>query len=821
MKIPVSWLREFVELPSSLEELTTVMDDLGLVVEGVEHVGEGLADVIIARVEKIDAIEGADKVRLVTVEAGNGPLEIVCGAMNFAVGNHVPLAPVGAVLPGGFEIALRKMRGVTSNGMLCSARELKLSDDHEGLMILDEMMTPVVGQKLVDALGITPDVVLDISIEGNRPDAWSVLGVARDLATRLATPLCQPTGARPTSGVATSSVARGFIDAPALCGRLTLSVLTNVVVGPSPAHIAQRLTMAGMRPISNVVDASNLVMLELGQPTHPYDVAKVAGGVIGVRAARTGESLVTLDGVERPLAQPGRGLGDAGEDCVIVDGNDTVIGLAGIMGGASSEISDETTSVLIEAAFFDPMTIARSSKRHGLRSEASNRFERGVDPELALSAVARFVEILKQSSPDVVWLDEPIDVRGALPTPPVIELRPGDIARTLGVDIAPEVVTQILEGLDFDVRSQGSLVVVPPARRLDIRSGAAGRADVIEEIARLFSYGRLPRRTPTWPQPGGLSATQKTRRRIRDAMVDLGANEVWTATLGSDSDFDVLHPGAPRVRITNPLASEESVLRQSLIVGVVRAWGRNEERGLGDVVLCEIGTVFTHPDATATPRETRGGDGGQIVLSLPEERERATLLLGRKGDSAASAVALWHTLALRLGLKGSVVRSSTEVVAGLHPTRSGWIELNGARLGTIGEIDTTVIDAVTNVASRRLGVIDLDLQAVFSAVAEASLDQFVAVPSRFPTASLDLAFTTPDAVHASDVAAALAVSHQLVQDVSLFDVYRGASLPEQTRSLAYAIRLGAEDRTLSEKEVGQVRDELIAAAGALGASLRG
>ena len=256
------------------------------------------------------------------------------------------------------------------------------------------------------------------------------------------------------------TVAVAGIDAPDLCGRLTLSVLRNVVVGPSPSWVAQRLLAAGMRPISNVVDASNLVMLELGQPTHPYDASRVAGRTLRVRAARPGETLVTLDGVERALARPGRGLGDTGEDCVIVDGNDTVIGLAGMMGGSSSEISETTTEVLLEAAFFDPMTIARSSKRHRLRSEASARFERGVDPQLALRAAARFVYVLRESVPALEWLAQPLDVRGVMPEPVTVELREGDVARLLGVALETDEVTRLLEGLGFHVEPAGSTLRV-------------------------------------------------------------------------------------------------------------------------------------------------------------------------------------------------------------------------------------------------------------------------------------------------------------------------------------------------------------------------
>jgi phenylalanyl-tRNA synthetase beta chain len=824
MKIALSWLQEFVGLRESPDELRAILDDLGLVVEGIEHVGAGLEDVIVARVDDIRPIAGADRIRLITVDAGAGPLQIVCGAMNFVVGQHVPLAPVGAVLPGGFEIAQRKMKGVVSNGMLCSARELGLNDDHEGLMILDEIIDPVVGEPLLEALGIAADVVFDITVEGNRPDAWSVEGVARDLATRLGRPLASPVLATPDGDLRTDQFAHGGIDDPDLCGRLTVSVLRDVRVGPSPGWVRRRVESAGMRSISNVVDASNLVMLELGQPTHPYDAAKVAGETLRVRRARRGEVLETLDGVVRELAKAGRGLGDTGEDCVIVDGADKVIGLAGIMGGASSEISDDTTDVLLEAAFFDPMTIARSSKRHGLRSEASNRFERGVDPQLALRAVARFVAILRESVPGVRWLGEPIDVWGIVPTPPRVELRDGDVERSLGVSIPSSEVVGILEGLGFSVEIRGDdLMVTPSTARLDVRSGVAGRADVIEEIARLFSYRRLPRHTPTWPQPGGLTDRQKFRRRVRDVVVDLGAFEAWTPTLGSDADFDLLHSGVARVRVTNPLASEESVLRATMLTGLVRVWGKNVERGTGDVVLSEIGMVFTHPDVAGQPRATKGGAGGAVELELPVENERLTVVLGRLGDDAVTAVAFWATLAGRLGLADVVARTPRAVPAGLHPTRCAQLvdRLSGASLGFVGEVDADLVNTMTSPnSSRRLGVIDLDLDALVDFERATRQSPLAVVPSRYPSAVIDLALVTPESVHAQDLAHELRAASPLVESVELFDVYRGANLTPGTRSLAYRVRFSSLERTLSEGEVSSTRELLIDFARALGATLR-
>ena len=824
MKISLTWLREFVELPETTDELRVILNDLGLVVEGVEHVGEGLEDVVVARIDEIRAIEGADRVRLVVVDAGNGPLEIVCGAMNIDLGEHVPLAPVGAVLPGGFEIARRQMRGVTSNGMLCSSRELGLGDDHRGLMVLDDLIDPVVGVGLLEALSITPDTVFDITVEGNRPDAWSVEGVARDLATRLGRPLNAPPLAEPNGSATSDSYAGAGIDAPDLCGRLTVSVLRNVVVGPSPAWVVARVQGAGMRAISNVVDASNLVMLELGQPTHAYDAAHVAGRTLRARRARPGETLETLDGVLRELAVAGRGLGDTGEDCVIVDGDDRVLGLAGIMGGAASEISAVTTDVLLESAYFDPMAVARSSKRHALRTEGSNRFERGVDPQLSLRAAARFVHVLRESCPGLEWLRDPLDVYGVVPTSPTVEFSTNDIERVLGVAIATDEVTSMLRGLRFDVRVSGErFTVVPPSARPDVRSGAAGSADVIEEIARLHGYGRLPRHTPTWPEPGGLSERQKLRRHLRDVVVDLGAVECWTPTLGSDGDFDLLRPGVARVRITNPLASDESVLRPTMVTGLVRVWGRNLERGTGDAVLCELGNVFTHPDVASTPRMTKGGVGGSVTLSLPEENERLTVVLGREGDDATTAVAFWSTLAERLALADVVARAVPEPPPGFHPTRSARLvdRDSGAVLGFVGEVDPALVeDLVASVPARRLGLLDVDLDALCDPTRATRRSDFAKVPGRFPSAVIDLALVTPLSVHAQDLAFELRGASEFVERVTLFDVYRGGNLPEGFRSLAYRVRFSSDERTLSESDVATARSQLIARAESLGATLR-
>ncbi len=822
MRISLAWLRDFVDLPESPEELRATLDDLGLVVEGIERVGEGLEDVVVARVERIAPIPGADRIRRVVVEAGAGPLEIVCGAWNFHEGDRVPLAPVGAVLPGGFAIARRTMRGVTSNGMLCSGRELGLSEDHAGLLVLNDQPGAEPGRHLIEVLGLTPDVVFDVSVEGNRPDAWCVEGVARDLAVRLSRPLRAPRLASPGGVTPTSALAGARVEAPELCGRLTVSVLRHVTIAPSPPWVAQRLRAAGMRPISNVVDASNLVMLELGQPTHPYDRDRVAGSTLGVRRARAGETLTTLDGVERRLATSGRGLGDTGVDGVIVDGEDRVLGLAGIMGGAASEITEATTEVLLEAACFDPMAIARSSKRHGLRTEASARFERGVDPTLALRAVARLVAVLEESSPGLEWLAEPLDVTGDLDEVPTLTLAATDVAGLLGTAVEAAEVRRLLTGLDFVVEGDDPFVVRPPARRRDVRAGLEGRADLIEEVARLHGYGRLARRVPSWPEVGGLSDRQRMRRRLRDAAVALGALEVWTPTLVAPSEHGLLALGPP-VAVANPLSAEESVLRATCVTGVARAWLRNLERGRGDVALCEVGTVFTHPAVAVHPRRTRGGVGGRSEVALPEEGERLTLLLGRPGDDAVAATVLARALLGRLALRDVVVRALAEAPPGVHPTRAAALvdRVSGARLGVVGEVDPALVAHLAGgEAPRRAGLVELDLDALFDPARATPAPRAIRLPSRFPSAVIDLAFVTPDALNAQDLAHALGATDERVESVALFDVYRGGAVPSGARSLAFTLRLSSPERTLDEREVAQLREALIESGRALGASLR-
>ena len=826
MRVPISWLASYVTLPDSLDELVATLDDLGLVVEGIERVGEGLDGVVVAEVERIDAIKGADRIRLATVTDGRSSIEVVCGAWNYEVGSLVPFAPVGTVLPDGMAISQRTMRGVVSNGMLCSGRELGVGEDHAGLLVLDAR-TATPGQPIAEVLGIERDVVLDLAIEGNRPDAWCVEGVARDLAARYAQPFEAVVPDLPLPAVDGASIAVEIVDAD-LCGRFVATELHGVVVVASPPWLARRLELAGMRPINNVVDASNYVMLELGQPTHAYDLERLGRHAIRVRRAATGEQLELLDGSTIELAVDSGAIGDTGEDLAICDGDDVPVGLAGVMGGASSEIGPATTSVLLEAAWFEPLAVARSAKRHRLRTEASVRFERGCDYASCDRASARFVELLAMSSPGLCVVGAPIDARGELRQPAALKVDTDAIEGVLGVRLGLDEVARLLAAIGFEVADgDGSLTVVAPTGRPDVREAPFGVADVAEEVARLHGYAALPTRVPSWPAAGGLGHVVRVRRVVREALVGLGALEAWTAAIVPAEDAVLLGDDAERIRLTNPVAADAPFLRSSLLPGLLGAVRRNAERRQGDIALFEIGVVFTHPSIAPVARVERGGPGGGELVKLPSEDERVALLLARPHDDARSAVAAWRALAAALRLAHTrldPVGLSTPL--GMHPTRCAAIvdKGTGAVLGHVGEVDPDVAArAIPGLESaRRLGWLDVDLGVLADHEAVPRASELASVPSRFPTSDVDLAFVLDESVHVEDLKALLRdAAGELCESVECFDAYRGPGVPAGSRSLAMRVRLGADDRTLSEEALASTRARMIdAATQSLSATLR-
>jgi phenylalanyl-tRNA synthetase beta chain len=845
--VPLSWLRDFAPFPEEPGPLAAALDDLGLVVEGTEVVGEGLVDVVVVRVEEIAAIDGADRIRRVVVHDGAGPVEVVCGAWNFDAGDLVALAPVGSVLPGGFAIGRRKMKGVVSNGMLCSGRELRLSDDHEGILKLTGIDGARPGLPLTEVLGIEPDVIFDIAVEANRPDAWCMAGVARDLAARLGLSFTVPvTSALPpvvndraaaapagmsTDGPPVDTLTTVRVDDLDLCPRLSARVVTGIDVGPSPSWMARRLTLAGMRPINNVVDASNYVMLELGQPTHPYDLDRLPGQGLVVRRAEPGETLVTLDGVTRQLGRPGPGLGDTGQDCLICDAEGSPVGIGGIMGGESSEIGESTRRVLLESAYFLPMAIARTSKRLGLRTEASARFERGCDPAGTDRAATRFCELLALTGgAGMAVASGTLDVRGTVPAPVEMTVRTTRINALLGTDLSAEDVSGLLAplGIGAEPAAGGdgeSLRVTVPTYRPDIRPAPLGQADIAEEVARTYGYSRIARRTPSWPQPGRLTPFQRERRLLKDVVCGTGAHEAWTTTFVTEDDQVAAGFPPPYVEVTNPLVESERFLRASMAPGLIRAVLYNTERRQGDLRLFEVGSVFHHPGGPAPDPDPDAPGAGTTS-------DRLCVILAGDGDDAWSAVATWRTIADALRLDHSElgeVSLADPAGRALHPHRSAsvWVptgepaEGPGAEgppniAGVLGELHPSLVGELGLVnpdgRPRRVGWVDLDLGVLLDPARTPRRPDEARPVTRFPSSDIDLAFVVDESVPALSVERTLRhAGGTALESVELFDVYRGPSIGDGARSLAFRLRFSALDHTLDDEETGRLRSVCIEA----------
>ncbi|HLT17005.1 MAG TPA: phenylalanine--tRNA ligase subunit beta [Acidimicrobiales bacterium] len=782
MKVLLSWLRDFAPFEGDPVALGDELSDLGMAVEDVQLVGEGLDGIVVARVLETRPIPGANKIHQVIVDAGDGePLEIGCGAFNMAPGDLVPLATIGTVMPNGMEIRRRKMAGVWSNGMLCSARELGLGDDHDGIYLLPRHLEP--GTPFAEAMGIERDVLWDLEINPNRPDAMSMAGVARDLAARLGLPfqLPEPTP-RTVPADRVSGVTVEILD-PDRCGSFEARVLRDVTVGPGDPKMAARLALVGMRSINNVVDVSNYVMLELGQPNHPYDLAKVAGPGFRIRRARDGEVLTTLDDVERTLGA---------EDLLICDGADQPVGLAGIMGGADSEISEATTDVLLEMAWFEPIGIVRSSRRHKLRSEASARFEKGTDPEVVDLAMRRFAELLGAPLEDGRAV-----ATGQLPERPRVRLRTQRVARLLGTDLGRDRIAAVLEPIGFATTPVGDdLDVQIPSWRYD----ASTEIDVIEEVARHHGYSQLGKTVPRSPITGRLTQRQLDRRWLRAVLVGRGVTEAMPMPFLAPGELARCGQADDGIRITNPLVAEQSVLRTSLLPGLVGAVAYNWSHRNHGVRLFEIGHVFLRP---ADPD-----------ADLPVEREVLAAVLA--GAEAPEAVHLWRVVVEALGVKG--IELANAEVPGLHPTRSARLTHGGEPLGALGEVDPAVLDAYG--IGERVAYLEVDLTTLLDLPHG---DEAWRPFSLFPSSDIDLAFEVDDAVPATAVEDAIrGAGGDLLWSVSLFDVYRGEGVGEGRRSLAYRLRFQAPDRTLTDAEVAELRAQVIAAVeGGLPASLRG
>jgi phenylalanyl-tRNA synthetase beta chain len=837
MRVPLSWLREVVDLPTgagAVRDVARRLTRAGFVVEGIETAGGAvIGPVVTGRVlEYADEPQKNGKtVRWCQVQVGEGdPRGIVCGAHNFAVGDVVVVALPGSVLPGDFAISARKAYGHVSDGMICSSRELGVGDDHEGILVLPEG-TPV-GRPAVDLLGLA-DEVLDVAVTPDRGYALSLRGLGRELATSYGVPFRDPAALDMTAASAEGWPVR--VDDRSGCTRFVARTVTGLdPAAASPLWLSSRVRAAGMRPISLAVDVTNYVMLELGQPIHGYDGDRLAGEIV-VRRARAGERLRTLDGAERALDP---------EDLLITDGSGP-IGIAGVMGGGSTELSASTTSVVVEAAHFDAVSIARSARRHKLPSEASRRFERGVDPELAPAAAQRVVDLLvalggATAEPGVTEIVAPR-------TPRTIALPAGRVSRTAGREVAVEVVRLRLEQVGCAVEGDDPLTVTPPSWRPDLRDPA----DLDEEVLRLEGYESIPSRVPQAPAGRGLTWPQRARREVTRALADAGLVETPTYPFVGPAAVSALGlpEGDPRraaVRLANPLSEEEPLLRTTLLPGLLAALGRNTGRGNGDVGLFETGLVFLPrpgaPDTAprlAVDRRPTPEELDRVEAALPAQPTHLAVVLtgdaelpgwwGRGRPATwADAVEAVRTAARAAGAAVTVRRGER---APWHPGRCAELVVSGpGRDGSPGErvVGEQVVGWAGELHPRVLEALGLPPR---TCAAEVDLDLVVAAGgglpsaphlSTYPVAKEDVALVVDADVPAAEVEAALrAGAGPLLESLRLFDVYTGPQVGEGRRSLAYALRLRAPDRTLTVEEATAARDGAVAeAARRTGAQLR-
>ncbi|MEE8375692.1 MAG: phenylalanine--tRNA ligase subunit beta [Acidimicrobiia bacterium] len=794
MKVPLVWLQEFIDLPTTdVEELSYAFDMLGLTVEGVEELRADWSEVVVGKVLEIAPHPDADKIRVCQVDTGSGPTQIICGAWNFEAEAMVTVAAPGATLPGAFEIGRRTIRGVESNGMICSERELGLGDDHAGILVLDG--DPEIGTPFADIIEL-PDLVFDLEITPNRPDAMSMLGVARDLAAHFDVEHRMPEIQMSTVDGSTEITVQ--VDDPVGCRRFTAREITGVTVGQSPFNIRHRLHKIGVRSISNVVDTTNYVMFELGHPLHAFDADSIAGARLVVRRASVGEMLVTLDDEERALSP---------EDLIIYD-DDGPTSMSGTMGGARSEVSGTTKRVLMEAASWDPPTIMYMSRRHDLRSEASTRFERGVDPNLADIANQRASAMVAALTGGEI-LDGAVDVVGTPAAPAVVELRLSEVERLLGSGFTVDSVSAILSRLGMGVEGSDPMIVTVPTYRPDVTRAA----DLIEEVARIHGFDNFEATLPSGPS-GGLTPEQHRQRTLQMALTGAGLHQA--VNLPFVSVDDVAHFGSgpaesELLTVKNPLREEESKLRPTMLPGLLDAIRYNIGHGARSVGLFEIGKVFSSDPDEEDPRLPAQPD--RVAWAVVGDVGTQTLDGSFVKANGAASLALWRRVAKSLGLNEVEIRTSS--APGFHPGRTAEILIAGVPVGYVGEISPRVGRAFE--ITDRVAVAELDLTPLLTPVSPVQAK----MPSVFPFIEFDLSFLVDSSQNVSELLAVMrSAGGDLIETERVFDEFVSPDLGDK-KAVAVRYRLRASDRTLTNDDAGPIRAAMIDAAQKTGAVLRG
>jgi len=789
MLVSLNWLKELVTTDTTPDRLTDMLTMAGVEVEAAEEVRPDFEKVIVGRILKISPHPNADKLVLCEVDAGGqSPLGIVCGAANMKEGDKVPVAVVGARLVGDIEVKKTNIRGEPSAGMMCSERELGFGDDHSGIMILPSD-APVGGA--FDEIMELNDVVLELGITPNRPDCLSMIGVAREVAAITRTQARLPQFDVPEKGPETASLTSVTIDDAAGCPRYAARVVTGVKIGPSPAWMQQRLIKVGLRPLNNVVDITNYVLMELGHPLHAFDYDKLGENRIVVRCARAGESITTLDGVERELSE---------RMLVIADALNPVA-IAGVMGGTDSEVTEQTETVLIESAYFDPVSIRRTSKALGLSTEASYRFERGADPEMAIIALDRAAALMAELAGGKI-ARERIDEYPRKIVSPEVGLRYERIGRILGIEAPEEEVASILSSLGFEILSEhaDALEVRVPTYRPDVTA----EIDLIEEIARIHGYDKIK---VTYPQDSAIMTRGLQpvpfEEKCRGALRASGFSEVITLSFGAPAgmaDFCDGDDGADArmVKMKNPLTEDASVLRTSLIPGVLLSIRTNVNAGNKDLKIFEVGKAFWPVGGQALPEEHTLICAAATGLSSPTNWREQPVDVDFF-DLKGSVEALFESL----GFKDvDTARASHN---GFHPGMCADISIGGKTVGKLGEIHPDVLDRYE--IGQKVFLFEVDLDSVDDR--PDALRRYAKL-SRFPSAERDLAVVVDESVEAAALNSAMAeVGGNILKSICLFDIYRGKQVGEGKKSLAFSLRFQSGDHTLTDDEIGAASGKIV------------
>ena len=788
MKVSVRWLKEYVDLSVPLEELCERLTMAGLEVGGVEVIGEGWNDIWVGEIVEVNAHPNADRLRLVAVDIGKQRPTVVCGAPNVKVGDKVAFACVGAHLIDGHsgekaQLKPAKIRGVVSEGMVCSEKELGISDNHEGIMVLSPEAT--IGTPLSEYLG---DTILDLDITPNRPDCLSVIGIAREVAALTGSKMHIPEISYEESEKPIASYAAVEIVEPNLCPRYCASLLTGIKISASPEWLQRRLSACGMRPINNIVDVTNYVMLEYGQPLHAFDYNEIRGKQIIVRRAGSGEIITTLDGVERKL----------NPDILVIADKERAIAVAGIMGGGDAEVTDNTADVLIESANFNQAVIHRGSLGLRLGSEASLRFEKGLSRDLPLVALERATQLMAELAGGKV-AEGIIDVYPGKQQREAVILPVADIKRLLGVEMEAGEISRNLELLGFDCRqtkSNSKIQVGIPWWRTDISCAA----DVVEEVARIIGYDKIPTTMLSSQLPKHEPTPMLSlRRQLRSILVSCGFQEVLTYSLTSMEMLSrlspQLKPTAPTpMKVANPMSREQEYLRTSLRAGVLSVLARNIRHQEGDIRLFEMGKVFL-------PRER----------DLPQEKEMlCAVLSGSKnglfwGGRDVSidffvAKGIVESILYRLGVVARFEQNEDESVC---PGRSASVIIGDDVLGVVGELHPKVLEAFELSEAVYLIEIDLDRLASFAT----ALKEYQPIP-RYPSTSRDIALLVDEKLTYQQICNIIQ-GFPLVNSVSLFDLYAGEQVPAGKKSLAFRIVYQSSTHTLTDNEVDKVQQQIL------------